>query len=216
MSSRPGDERLPGLWRRWKNEGDVQARDDLLMRYLYLVDGTLSRMPMPTMIREDYADLECLVTLRLFKKIESYDPARGVPFENYALPALQGEIKNYLIRGLTGEEPRSVRDRRKRGEEVPDCSSISLSDFEVLEKSALIEDPSPGPEELVLERLDRERLQLEIKALSPRDRLVMEDIYRLGLTYKEAAKRRGLSPQTIPIILRRATQRIRERLEGDE
>jgi RNA polymerase sigma factor for flagellar operon FliA len=98
-------------WIRFKEHGDPQAREDLVLRYAYLVNITAGRVvssPPPNLDRED---LVSAGIVGLIKAVDQFDPSRNVKFETYAIALIRGAI----LEMLREEDwvPRSVRDRTK-------------------------------------------------------------------------------------------------------
>lgn len=212
MSARPGDERLPELWQRWREEGDVSARDALVSRYLPLVRVTVRLIALGGMTPEDRQDMECCVRLRLLKVVEDYDPSR-CRFENYAIRCLRGAAFEFLRQNLW-ESVYAQKEAKRQGKPliVPRLySSTEMSDL-----TENVVDPSPGPEELVIELMNRDRLYRQIERLCPRERHIMEDIYLRGMSYAASGRLRGVSGQAVSDILQRGAKHIREALSREK
>ncbi len=102
---------LQRTWDRFKVKGDKQAREELVMKYAYLVSITagrvVSNLP-PNLERED---LESAGVMGLIKAVDQFDPGREVKFETYAIALIRGAI----LEMLREEDwvPRSIRDRTK-------------------------------------------------------------------------------------------------------
>ena len=102
---------LEEAWRRFKNSGDVRARDAIINNYAYLVKITagrvVSNLP-PNLERED---LYTAGSMGLIKAVDQFDPGRQVKFETYAIALIRGAI----LESLREEDwvPRSIRERSK-------------------------------------------------------------------------------------------------------
>src|SRR4051794_41849510 len=79
---------------------DPAAREELVRRMMPLV----RRVATSYGARGHGDDLEQVASLGLFKAIERYDPAFGVPLRTYAIPTMFGEVRRYLrdTRGPAG------------------------------------------------------------------------------------------------------------------
>ena len=108
---------LPGLdvseaWIRFKQQGDLAAREALVLNYSYLVSITAGRIvanPPPNLERED---LLSAGIIGLIKAVDQFDPSRNVKFETYAISLIRGAI----LETLRDQDwaPRSVRDKLKQ------------------------------------------------------------------------------------------------------
>jgi RNA polymerase sigma factor FliA len=114
--SRLDDTRIRDLWRRFKQEGDQQARDRLILAYAPLVKYVAGRMGsgLPAHIEE--ADLISYGLLGLIGALERFDPEREIKFETYAIARIKGSIIDEL-RSLDWV-PRSVRSKAREIERI--------------------------------------------------------------------------------------------------
>ncbi len=111
-----GDEELRILWRRYKERGDPQARDRLILTYAPLVKYVAGRMRSALPPHVDEADLISYGLVGLISAVERFDPARRVKFETYAAMRVKGAIIDEL-RALDWV-PRSVRARARKIEKA--------------------------------------------------------------------------------------------------
>jgi len=101
-------------WRLYKEEGDSNARDRLILAYSPLVKYVAGRMSsgLPAHIEE--SDLVSYGLLGLIGALERFDPSRNIKFETYAISRIKGSIIDEL-RALDWV-PRSVRSWARRVE----------------------------------------------------------------------------------------------------
>lgn len=99
------------LWRRFKLQGDTQARDMLITQYAYLVKITAGRVVtnLPPNVERD--DLSSAGVVGLVKAVDQFDSARAVKFETYAIALIRGAILEMLRE--QDWMPRSMRERVK-------------------------------------------------------------------------------------------------------
>lgn len=104
------------LWQAWKDDGDIDAKKQLIEFYLPLVDYTTNRMAigLPKTVSKD--DLASNGVMGLIDAIEKFDYGRGNQFETYASWRIRGAIIDGLRQG--DWVPRSVREKAKRVEEA--------------------------------------------------------------------------------------------------
>jgi RNA polymerase sigma factor FliA len=102
---------LRELWRRYKGDGDEQARERLVVAYSPLVKFIAGRMAsgLPSHVEE--SDLISYGLLGLIGAIERFDPGREIKFETFAVARVKGAIIDEL-RSLDWV-PRSVRARAR-------------------------------------------------------------------------------------------------------
>ncbi|RAP76237.1 FliA/WhiG family RNA polymerase sigma factor [Paenibacillus montanisoli] len=104
------------IWRKWKEDGDMESKKRLIEQYLTLVDYVSNRMAigLPKNVSKD--DLASNGVMGLIDAIEKFDYRRGLQFETYASWRIRGAIIDGLRQG--DWVPRSVREKAKRIEEA--------------------------------------------------------------------------------------------------
>jgi RNA polymerase sigma-B factor len=80
------------LFERWR-DGDIAARDELAARYVPLARNLARRYNNTS---EPYEDLCQVAQLGLVKALDRFDPARGFPFQAFAIPTILGELRRYF------------------------------------------------------------------------------------------------------------------------
>lgn len=103
------------LWRNYKKNNDMRARELLIEQYTPLVKYVAGRLAMNMPSNVEIDDLESYGIFGLLDAIEKYDETRNVKFETYASTRIRGAI----IDGLRAVDwvPRSVRSKARRLEE---------------------------------------------------------------------------------------------------
>jgi RNA polymerase sigma-B factor len=81
------------LFNRYRNEGDLAAREELIECFLPLSRRLARRY---WRRREQIDDLMQVAAVGLVKAIDRFDHERGVAFSSYAVPTIQGELKRHL------------------------------------------------------------------------------------------------------------------------
>lgn len=102
---------VAGLWRRYKDSGDTEARDQLILNYSPLVKYVAGRLASSLPHSVDTADLISYGIFGLIDAIEKFDTAREIKFETYAIARIKGSIIDEL-RAMDWV-PRSVRSRAR-------------------------------------------------------------------------------------------------------
>ncbi|MBM6817130.1 SigB/SigF/SigG family RNA polymerase sigma factor [Olsenella uli] len=101
-------DRTRELFRRYKEQGDAEARDQLIVSHLNLVRFLASKFKNRG---ESLEDLVQVGTIGLIKAIDRFDPERGLEFTTYATPTIMGEIKRHFRdKGWSVRVPRRLQE----------------------------------------------------------------------------------------------------------
>lgn len=105
--SHEGD--LDQLWRFYKETGDRDARERLVLQYSPLVKYVAGRVRSGLPPAVELADLVSDGVIGLMDAIDKFDIGRGLQFQTYAVPRIRGAI----VDGLRASDwvPRSVREK---------------------------------------------------------------------------------------------------------
>jgi RNA polymerase sigma-B factor len=100
------------LLRRWHEDADRLARDQLVERMLPLAHNLARRYANKG---EPLDDLEQVASVGLLKAIDRFDPDREVKFATFAVPTIAGEIKRHFRdRAWMLRVPRDVQELNAR------------------------------------------------------------------------------------------------------
>lgn len=101
-------ERTRELFRRYKQDGDTSARDQLIVNHLNLVRFLAAKFANRG---EPLDDLVQVGTIGLIKAIDRFEPERGLEFTTYATPTILGEIKRHFRdKGWSVRVPRRLQE----------------------------------------------------------------------------------------------------------
>jgi RNA polymerase sigma-B factor len=96
------------LFRRWQQDKDEAARDELVKRYLPLARKLARRY---TGAHEPFEDLFQVASYGLLKAVDRFDPERGIAFSSFAVPTIVGELKRYFRDlGWSAHVPRGAQE----------------------------------------------------------------------------------------------------------
>ena len=111
-------DRTRELFRRYKEEGDSEARDQLIVSHLNLVRFLASKFKNRG---ESLEDLIQVGTIGLIKAIDRFDPERGLEFTTYATPTIMGEIKRHFRdKGWSVRVPRRLQELSAKVNQMTD------------------------------------------------------------------------------------------------
>jgi RNA polymerase sigma-B factor len=156
------------LFIRYHRDGDAQARDQLVERFLPLARQLARRYQRAG---EPLDDLLQVASLGLIKAIDRFDPDREIAFSSYAVPTILGEIKRYFrdrtwavrvprdLQELTLKVDRAVGELAEQLRRQPSVAEIGIAvdadQEEVLEamqagsayRAVSFDAPRPGGDE---------------------------------------------------------------------
>ena len=109
MEQHSSDHSVDELWRRYKADGDRDARDRLVVHYSPLVKFVAGRVRSGLPASVDQNDLVSDGVIGLMDAVDKFEPERGLQFQTYAVTRIRGSI----VDGLRGADwvPRSVREK---------------------------------------------------------------------------------------------------------
>ena len=129
-----GKEKTHELFRRYKEEGDVEAREKLVMSHMNLVRFLANKFknrgePLDDLIQVGY--------LGLLKAIDRFDPSRGLEFTTYATPTIMGEIKRHFRdKGWSVRVPRRLQELSAKVNQATDVLTTELQRSPKIEEIA--------------------------------------------------------------------------------
>src|SRR5256712_4268032 len=140
------------LLRRYHEDGDLQAREQLIERYMSLVRSLARRY---SYRGEQLDDLVQIGAIGLIKAIDRFDIDRGVELTTYATPNIIGEIKRHFRdKGWSVRVPRGLQELNVQLSRLVEQLTVQLA------RSPTISELAKGAgveEEEVLEALESGR-----------------------------------------------------------
>lgn len=117
-------EKTRELFRRFKEEGDMDAREKLVMSHLNLVRFIANKFKNRG---ESIDDLIQVGYLGLLKAIDRFDPSRGLEFTTFATPTIMGEIKRHFRdKGWSVRVPRRLQELSAKVNQATDTLTSQL------------------------------------------------------------------------------------------
>ena len=223
------------LLRRYHEEGDLAAREELIEQYMSLVRSLARRY---SYRGEQFEDLVQIGAIGLIKAIDRFDLDRGVELTTYATPNIIGEIKRHFRdRGWSVRVPRGLQElniqlsrlleektvefgRSPTIAELAEAAEVTDEEvLEALESGRAYLDPleSLGTEEHEYEvSEDRAILAPGFRVLDDRERMILHLRFFKGLTQSQIAQQVGISQMHVSRLIRRSLEKIREEIAEDE
>jgi RNA polymerase sigma-B factor len=93
---------------RYHRDGDLEAREELIVRFIPLARQLAARYRGAGEAQDDLVQVACL---GLLKAVDRYDPERGSAFTKYAVPTMLGELKRHFRdKGWAVHVPRATQE----------------------------------------------------------------------------------------------------------
>lgn len=235
------DHSVEQLWQRFKETGDADVRNRLVLQYSPLVKYVAGRVRsgLPSVV--DQNDLVSDGVIGLMDAIDKFDPDRGLQFQTYAVSRIRGA----MVDGLRSGDwvPRSVREKvrdidaaqarleNKHGRAPTDAEVAEELDITVAELrsmysqtahtsvvsfEAVTGDDEDHPRAAVqLPGLDDDvpaGFLTAVRELPERDQIVVALYYWDRLTLAEIGQVLGVTESRVSQLHSRATMTLRRKL----
>jgi RNA polymerase sigma factor for flagellar operon FliA len=226
------------LWRRYKETGDRDARDRLVLQYSPLVKYVAGRVRSGLPSSVDQNDLVSDGVLGLMDAVDKFEPERGLQFQTYAVTRIRGAI----VDGLRSSDwvPRSVREkirdvdaaqarlehslgRTPEDAEVATELGITVDALRTIYSQAATtsvvsfetvveeEPPSAAPAAMGDDELP-DGFLAAVRELAERDQVVVALYYWERLTLAEIGQVLGVTESRVSQLHSRATMTLRRKL----
>jgi RNA polymerase sigma-B factor len=140
------------LLKRYHDDGDVTAREQLIEQYMPLVRSLARRY---SYRGEQLEDLVQIGAIGLIKAIDRFDVSRGVELTTYATPNIIGEIKRHFRdKGWSVRVPRGLQELNVQLSRLVETLTVQLSRSPTIPELA---EAAGVEEEEVLEALESGR-----------------------------------------------------------
>jgi RNA polymerase sigma-B factor len=140
------------LLRKYHEEGDLHAREQLIEQYMSLVRSLARRY---SYRGEQLEDLVQIGAIGLIKAIDRFDLERGVELTTYATPNIIGEIKRHFRdKGWSVRVPRGLQELNVQLSRLMEQLTVQLGRSPTIAELAKA---SGSQEEVVLEALESGR-----------------------------------------------------------
>jgi len=127
------------LWRLCKDEGDIEARNEIIKRYYKQVERTAEVMVGQFMSNIMVEDLVAFGVLGLMAAVEQFDPTRGFKFSTFAKARIKGAIIDSLRNeGWFARKARIIRKRVLKAYEKLSNGGTSNVSYDEVAKEAKV------------------------------------------------------------------------------
>ncbi len=171
-----------------KNEGDKEARDELILNNMGLVHSVAKRF---LGRGYDFEDICQIGTLGLIKAADRFDVNYDVKFSTYAVPLIFGEIRKFLrddgplkvsrsLKELSVKIIRAKEEMENQGK-APTVRELS-KELSIEEEMVLMALESLNPVKSIYESVDADGNELLIDKISQRGSLEEESLDKMALS----------------------------------
>ncbi len=170
-------ERTRELFRRYKEEGDEEARNELVENHLNLVRHVASKYARSGVPLEDLIQAG---SLGLINAVDRFDPSYGYEFTTFAMPTIRGEIKHYFRdKNWSIGASRKIKDLSVKVRDAQDELSVELQRSPTLPEIAERADISVEEVISVLDSVEKNKLiPLEVPSNGDDESSSVIDSYR--------------------------------------
>ena len=182
-STRISPEEIEKMWIYYKEIGDTETKNELLLHYTYLVKWVVRRMMPKLKNYNEYDDLVNSGVIGLIDAVDKFDLGHKVKFETYAVSRIRGGILDYM-RSQDWAPP----SLRKKINDIEDA-------YEVLENKF----QTPPSDQTVAEVLDMPVTQVQkiMNQTHMFNIVSFEDSLSSGYAVEEIARTDDSSPENI-------------------
>ena len=241
MDAETTDHSVDLLWQRFKESGDRDARDRLVLQYSPLVKYVAGRVRSGLPAAVDQNDLVSDGVIGLMDAIDKFEPDRGLQFQTYAVSRIRGAIVDGLrasdwvprsvrekIRDIDGAQARLERElgRAPKDTEVAAELGISVGELRTMYsqtahtsvvsfEAATLDDEETPRAAVDLPGADDDippGFLAAVRALPQRDQIVVALYYWDRLTLAEIGQVLGVTESRVSQVHRRATTTLRQKL----
>jgi RNA polymerase sigma factor for flagellar operon FliA len=205
-------ERIEEDWRRYKVEGDMEARNRIIVSNLPLVKYVVSKIVKDLNVGGfEVGDLVGYGVLGLIDAVERFDPKRGIKFSTYAVLRIRGEIIDALR--SFGWTPRKGSRDGRIDEEVEDrMEELRGVVFVSADEGRLADREIGSWKEDIDEELKGKLVEI-INGFPEKERIALALYYYEGLTLKEIGAVLGISESRVSQIIASAISKMKAKLE---
>jgi RNA polymerase sigma factor for flagellar operon FliA len=214
------------LWHKFKKQGDLDARESLILKYTGVVKYAMDRLMMTPPSTVEYNDLYNCGILGLIHAVDRFDPSYGVKFQTYAIRRIRGEILDeskrmgWLPRPLYKkhlEIEKMFAELEKQHGHPPEEEEVASALFmevgnDIIYLIDLLEDPDVDVTASVEKEELNKLIAQAIDRLPKQEKQVVALYYKECLTLKEIGNLLNVTESRISQIHTQAMVRIRSRL----
>ena len=233
---RLSDEELEQLWHDYlADKSQKELRDKLIVQYIYLTRYVIGRVKMNLPQTFSLEDITSYGVEGLIDAIEKYTPDKGARFETYALMRIRGTIidkirsqdwvprstrrkikeiklvaekmKQTLGRAATTTELASLLAEEMQVGSIYDKKGSSEESVEIID--TIQDENSKNPLEQLVDKDVKKELQMALKRLPERERMIMVLYYHENMTLKEIGETIDVSESRVCQLHAQANMKLK-------
>ncbi len=172
------------LWKQYKDNGELEARQQLIENYQPLVFKEAVKYGLQEMVT---LDLIQEGTVGLMEAVERFEPSHGVAFSLYAIHRIRGRMLNFL-----GENRQEILLEEGEDEKVFLSKAVEDTAFDCADKSVL-----------------HAAVDSAVSRLPGREQEVIRSVYLAEQTAQETASAMDVSTAYVYRLEKRGIRRLR-------
>jgi len=218
------------MWRRWREEGDMSARDALIERYTGFVRIMALKLYRRRFSDEfEFADYLQFATIGMLEAFQHYDPAKGAGFQTYSGHRIRGAVLDGLTTMSERQQQITTRSRLlqerseslaagklSRSSAIADLAEIAigLALGYMLEGSSMYQAEDEAAPENAYQRVELLQLRGQVRSLIEQlpasEKFVVKAHYINHLAFVEIARTLGVSKARVSQLHQQALGHLRE------
>lgn len=208
------------LWRRYRRDGDVVARDRLFLQYMSWAAAVgrsvYRRVSIYSLDCEDFVQN---AEIGLLDAMSRFDPDRGVDFRGYAKPRVRGSVFNGLRtlmreRGVSNEDTRYAERLAHMHRSEVDAFDSVVDAIVGLGIGCLLDHAGSARTEDAYAYVSRDQtnatLLKAVDRLPERLRLLITEHYLNHVPFRDLAERMGVTKGRVSQLHHDALDRLRD------
>lgn len=210
------ESRVKELLSAYQNDGDMAARDTVILAHLNVCDWWVGKYRLPSHIYFDKEDLKGVAHVALMECCDLYDPTKeNANFSSLAIARIRSSIHrevvvNSRVNGREAERWTAPIDRHENsGAQTKGRNVDAPRDVNCQYGWDSLDQHDHTENALVTDMAQRIR-DIAPEVLTPKEYQIYKLRFEMGLTYGRIGRQLGVSRQAVGFIGKRAQGKLRE------